>query len=82
MREGGHAVTRVGAIKAEAVPSSSPAITGSSALADDDNRAAVNLAHMRSDGGCSSDNVVTDQRPSNMAAQRLSVSSGTSGKPW
>ena len=29
-----------------------------------------------------SDNVVTDQRPSNMAAQRLSVSSGTSGKPW
>jgi hypothetical protein len=35
MREGGHAVTRVGAIKAEAVPSSSPAITGSSALADD-----------------------------------------------
>src|SRR5262249_15253227 len=35
-------VTYVAALKAEAVPSSGPAITGSSAFADDDNRAAVN----------------------------------------
>src|SRR5262249_58800538 len=35
-------VTYVAALKAEAVSSSGPAITGSSAFADDDNRAAVN----------------------------------------
>ena len=29
-----------------------------------------------------SDNLVTDHCPSIMAAQRLSVASGTSGKPW
>jgi hypothetical protein len=36
-REGGHPVIRVTAINAEAVLSSGPVITGSSAFADDDN---------------------------------------------
>src|SRR5262245_41014744 len=38
------------AIKAEAVPSSSPAITGSSAFADDDSRAAVGFGFTPAEG--------------------------------